>query len=222
VYPSPYSSLYGLGYTPDYVVYHELVMTSKEYMQQVTAVDAQWLAEMGPMFFTIKESHNSSFDQKKKSSQTKTAMELEMTAYQVRSARIHRMNARWICAHGSLRLQWPRTHFLFCSKRAVTRGARTTNAGKERAGAATCRSGGYGTRCQRACEHRRAWKRSSSSRAGYAGSYATSLRAISGLSRRVHCELTAKGFREYIELENVIALGRMTAAKGTARQAVIT
>lgn len=29
----PSSALYGLGYTPDYVVYHELVMTSKEYMQ---------------------------------------------------------------------------------------------------------------------------------------------------------------------------------------------
>lgn len=29
----PSSALYGLGYTPDYTVYHELVMTSKEYMQ---------------------------------------------------------------------------------------------------------------------------------------------------------------------------------------------
>jgi HrpA-like RNA helicase len=29
----PSSSLYGLGYTPDYIVYHELVMTTKEYMQ---------------------------------------------------------------------------------------------------------------------------------------------------------------------------------------------
>jgi HrpA-like RNA helicase len=29
----PTSALAGLGYTPDYVVYHELVMTSKEYMQ---------------------------------------------------------------------------------------------------------------------------------------------------------------------------------------------
>jgi len=29
----PSSALYGLGYTPDYIVYHELVMTSKEYMQ---------------------------------------------------------------------------------------------------------------------------------------------------------------------------------------------
>lgn len=29
----PSSALFGLGYTPDYVVYHELVMTAKEYMQ---------------------------------------------------------------------------------------------------------------------------------------------------------------------------------------------
>jgi pre-mRNA-splicing factor ATP-dependent RNA helicase DHX38/PRP16 len=86
----PTSSLYGLGYTPDYVVYHELVMTSKEYMQQVTAVDAQWLAEMGPMFFTIKESHTSGFNQKKKSSQAKTAMELEMAEYQVRFVRLEK------------------------------------------------------------------------------------------------------------------------------------
>ncbi|EAL64456.1 DEAD/DEAH box helicase [Dictyostelium discoideum AX4] len=52
----PTSALYGLGYAPDYIVYHELVMTSKEYMQIVTAVDPNWLAEMGPMFFSIKKS----------------------------------------------------------------------------------------------------------------------------------------------------------------------
>jgi len=28
----PNSSLSGLGYNPDYVVYHELVLTTKEYM----------------------------------------------------------------------------------------------------------------------------------------------------------------------------------------------
>ena len=50
------SALYGLGYTPDYIVYHELVMTSKEYMQCVTAVEPEWLAELGPMFFSIKVS----------------------------------------------------------------------------------------------------------------------------------------------------------------------
>ena len=51
----PTSALYGLGYTPDYVVYHELVMTSKEYMQCVTAVEPEWLADYGSIFFTIKE-----------------------------------------------------------------------------------------------------------------------------------------------------------------------
>ena len=37
----PTSSLFGMGYTPDYVVYHELVMTVKEYMQCVTAVEGE-------------------------------------------------------------------------------------------------------------------------------------------------------------------------------------
>ncbi|CAJ0832169.1 10295_t:CDS:10, partial [Entrophospora sp. SA101] len=53
----PTSALYGLGYKPDYIVYHELVMTSKEYMQCVTAVDPYWLAEMGPMFYSVKENN---------------------------------------------------------------------------------------------------------------------------------------------------------------------
>jgi len=35
----PTSALYGLGYVPEYVVYHELILTSKEYMSVVTAVD---------------------------------------------------------------------------------------------------------------------------------------------------------------------------------------
>ncbi|KAJ2096300.1 hypothetical protein GGI09_004424, partial [Coemansia sp. S100] len=51
----PTSALYGMGYTPDYIVYHELVFTSKEYMQCVTAVDPKWLAEMGPMLFSLRE-----------------------------------------------------------------------------------------------------------------------------------------------------------------------
>lgn len=51
----PTSSLYGLGYTPDYVIYHELTLTSKEYMGTVTAVDPHWLAELGSAFYSIKE-----------------------------------------------------------------------------------------------------------------------------------------------------------------------
>ena len=51
----PSSAIYGLGFTPDYVVYHELVMTTKEYMQVVTAVEPLWLAQLGPLFFSIKD-----------------------------------------------------------------------------------------------------------------------------------------------------------------------
>jgi pre-mRNA-splicing factor ATP-dependent RNA helicase DHX38/PRP16 len=55
----PTSALFGMGFTPDYVIYHELVMTSKEYMQCVTAAEGEWLAELGPMFFSIKETARS-------------------------------------------------------------------------------------------------------------------------------------------------------------------
>ncbi|KAH7926220.1 P-loop containing nucleoside triphosphate hydrolase protein [Leucogyrophana mollusca] len=51
----PTSALYGLGYTPTYVIYHELILTSKEYMTQVTAIDAHWLAEVGSVFYSVKE-----------------------------------------------------------------------------------------------------------------------------------------------------------------------
>lgn len=74
----PSSSLYGLGYTPEYVVYHELVLTAKEYMQCVTAVEPQWLAELGPMFFSVKDSHTSRLEQRRRLKEEKTAMEMEM------------------------------------------------------------------------------------------------------------------------------------------------
>ncbi|KAH0942812.1 hypothetical protein HID58_002449 [Brassica napus] len=38
------NALYGLGYTPDYIVYLELVLTTKEYMQCATSVDPHWLS----------------------------------------------------------------------------------------------------------------------------------------------------------------------------------
>merc|ERR1711865_1302302 len=51
----PSSALSGLGYTPDYLVYHELILTRKEYMKTVTAVTAEWLAELGPAFFSLRQ-----------------------------------------------------------------------------------------------------------------------------------------------------------------------
>ena len=74
----PSSALYGMGCTPEYVVYHELILTSKEYMQCATAVEPQWLAELGPMFFSVKESDTSMLEHKKRQKEEKTAMEEEM------------------------------------------------------------------------------------------------------------------------------------------------
>lgn len=76
----PTSALYGMGFTPDYVVYHELIMTSKEYMQCVTAVDGHWLAELGPMFFSVKESNRSRLENKLKAKQKLNEMEAELQA----------------------------------------------------------------------------------------------------------------------------------------------
>ncbi|TDL14988.1 DUF1605-domain-containing protein [Rickenella mellea] len=43
-----------LADTTTCVVYHELILTSKEYMKQVTAIDARWLAELGSTFYSVK------------------------------------------------------------------------------------------------------------------------------------------------------------------------
>ncbi|XP_005178244.1 pre-mRNA-splicing factor ATP-dependent RNA helicase PRP16 [Musca domestica] len=74
----PTSALYGLGTTPDYVVYHELVMTAKEYMQCATAVDGYWLAELGPMFFSVKETGRSGREKKKQAAEHLKEMETQM------------------------------------------------------------------------------------------------------------------------------------------------
>uniref|UniRef100_A0AAG5D1G9 RNA helicase n=1 Tax=Anopheles atroparvus TaxID=41427 RepID=A0AAG5D1G9_ANOAO len=74
----PTSALYGLGTTPDYVVYHELIMTAKEYMQCATAVDGYWLAELGPMFFSVKETGKSGRDKRRQAVEHQNAMEVQM------------------------------------------------------------------------------------------------------------------------------------------------
>ena len=71
----PSSALFGLGYTPDFIVYHELLMTTKEYMMCVTAVEADWLAELGPMFFSVKRSGTDSRLQREAASRAAMAAE---------------------------------------------------------------------------------------------------------------------------------------------------
>ncbi|XP_003377412.1 ATP-dependent RNA helicase DHX8 [Trichinella spiralis] len=49
VYIHPSSSLF--HNQPEWVVYHELVMTTKEYMREVCAIEPKWLVEFAPAFF---------------------------------------------------------------------------------------------------------------------------------------------------------------------------
>ncbi|KAG0352001.1 DEAH-box RNA helicase prp16 [Podila minutissima] len=80
----PTSALYGLGYNPDYIVYHELVMTSKEYMQCVTSVDPHWLAELGPMFYSVKEKSYTHREKRIATKAEEARMALEMDLKQTR------------------------------------------------------------------------------------------------------------------------------------------
>ena len=91
----PTSSLYGLGYLPDYVVYHELILTSKEYMSTVTSVDPhvsrttpiqelyyetnllQWLADLGGVFYSLKSKHYSSREKRVTELEFNRKMEIE-------------------------------------------------------------------------------------------------------------------------------------------------
>ncbi|XP_040565919.1 ATP-dependent RNA helicase DHX8 [Lepeophtheirus salmonis] len=40
---------------PEWVVYHEVVQTTKEYMREVTAIDPKWLVEYAPAFFRFSD-----------------------------------------------------------------------------------------------------------------------------------------------------------------------
>jgi len=53
----PTSALFGLGTPPEYIIYHELILTAKQYASIVTAVDPTWLAEVGSVFFSVRHQH---------------------------------------------------------------------------------------------------------------------------------------------------------------------
>ncbi|KAI3442518.1 RNA helicase [Psidium guajava] len=53
VYIHPSSALFQRQ--PDWVIYHELVMTTKEYMREVTVIDPKWLVELAPRFFKVSD-----------------------------------------------------------------------------------------------------------------------------------------------------------------------
>jgi pre-mRNA-splicing factor ATP-dependent RNA helicase DHX38/PRP16 len=83
----PTSALYGLGFLPDYVVYHELILTAKEYMSTVTSVDPHWLAELGGVFYSVKEKGYSA--REKRITETEFNRKMEIEAQMAEDKRRH-------------------------------------------------------------------------------------------------------------------------------------
>ncbi|XP_044754527.1 ATP-dependent RNA helicase DHX8 [Coccinella septempunctata] len=53
VYIHPSSALFNRQ--PEWIIYHELVQTTKEYMREVTTIDPKWLVEFAPAFFKFSD-----------------------------------------------------------------------------------------------------------------------------------------------------------------------
>ena len=49
VYIHPSSSLFNRN--PEWLIYHELVLTTKEYMREIISIEPKWLLELAPRFF---------------------------------------------------------------------------------------------------------------------------------------------------------------------------
>jgi len=54
VYIHPSSALFNKN--PEWLIYHELVMTTKEYMRQVMCIEPKWLVELAPQFYKTADS----------------------------------------------------------------------------------------------------------------------------------------------------------------------
>ncbi len=55
VYIHPASALFNKS--PEWVLYHELVLTTKEYMRNVMAIEPKWLVELAPQFYQQADPH---------------------------------------------------------------------------------------------------------------------------------------------------------------------
>ncbi|KAF9015716.1 P-loop containing nucleoside triphosphate hydrolase protein [Cyathus striatus] len=55
VYIHPSSALFNRA--PEWLVYHELVLTTREYCHNVTAIEPKWLVEVAPQFFQVADAN---------------------------------------------------------------------------------------------------------------------------------------------------------------------
>ena len=62
IFIHPSSALFNKA--PEWVVYHELVLTTKEYMREVCTIEPKWLTDVAPKFFS--QSNENSIGKRKK------------------------------------------------------------------------------------------------------------------------------------------------------------
>ena len=63
MYLHPTSCLLESNLSSNYVIYHELILTKKEYMNYVTCVDPLWLLEFGYKFYGVSENYKGKIDE---------------------------------------------------------------------------------------------------------------------------------------------------------------
>ena len=70
VYIHPSSALFSRN--PECFVYHELVLTTREYCHNVTAIEPKWLVEVAPQFFEVVDANKISKRKKQRKRQEKS------------------------------------------------------------------------------------------------------------------------------------------------------
>jgi ATP-dependent RNA helicase DHX8/PRP22 len=55
VFIHPSSTLF--HHQPEWALYHQLVLTTKEYMRECIAIDPKWLPDIAPRFFKKTDAH---------------------------------------------------------------------------------------------------------------------------------------------------------------------
>ncbi|RCK59316.1 Pre-mRNA-splicing factor ATP-dependent RNA helicase prp16 [Candida viswanathii] len=63
MYLHPTSCLLETNLSSNYIVYHELILTKKEYMNYVTCVDPEWLLEYGYKFYSVSDNYKGKVDE---------------------------------------------------------------------------------------------------------------------------------------------------------------
>lgn len=55
MYIHPSSALFNRN--PEWLIYNELVLTTREYCHNVTTIEPKWLVEVAPQFFRVADAH---------------------------------------------------------------------------------------------------------------------------------------------------------------------